>query len=50
LAELDKFFDHLLKERNEYQNKSALEKANRWVKAKLNERRTTPAWLTSLRK
>ncbi|MCS4436916.1 hypothetical protein [Aquiflexum gelatinilyticum] len=47
--ELDMFIKLLLRERSEYQNKGALEKANRWVKAKLKERRATPTWLTSLR-
>jgi hypothetical protein len=47
--ELEIFFNLLLAARNDYQNQGALEKANRWVQVKIKERRTTPAWLTSLR-
>ncbi len=47
--ELDVFFGLLTKARSEYQNKGAMEKANRWVQTKLKERRATPSWLTSLR-
>ena len=47
--ELETFFSLLIQARSDYQNKGALEKANRWVQAKLKERRATPTWLTSLR-
>jgi hypothetical protein len=47
--ELEVFFSLLNQARMDYQNKGALEKANRWVQNKLKERRATPTWLTSLR-
>jgi hypothetical protein len=47
--ELEVFFSLLIQARMDYQNKGALEKANRWVQTKLKERRATPSWLTSLR-
>lgn len=49
MGELDVFFNLLIEARKDYQNKGALEKANRWVQTKLKERRATPTWLTSLR-
>ena len=49
LKELDLFFGLLIKAREDYHSKGALEKANRWVQTKLKERRATPTWLTSLR-
>ncbi|MCH6236440.1 hypothetical protein [Cognataquiflexum rubidum] len=49
VEELETFYSLLIQARSEYQNKGALEKANKWVQTKLKERRATPSWLTSLR-